>query len=166
MSLVIITVVVSFFLDGILSNFIPISSNFFIPLFSLISFIIIYPYFNHRENDYVKTAALIGFCYDMVYTDTIFLECILFILIAFFIRLLNEWFSNNIVSITFMTILVVALYRSISYGVLSLVGFFTFDFMHLFQGIYSSLLLNIIYAICLYLVTDKLSRKYHVLKVD
>jgi len=88
------------------------------------------------------------------------------LIIAFCVRFLNEWVSNNVFSISLMAIVLIACYRALEYSILSLVGFFTFDSMYLLQGIYSSLLLNVIYAIILYLITDWLSKKYHILKVD
>ena len=164
--LVAITLIVSFCLDGIVSNFIPIHSQLLIPLLTLMSLLIIYPYFNHHEDDYLKVAGVLGLCYDIVFTDTVFLHCVLFLLVALFIRLLNEWFSNNIVSIGFMAVLVIAFDRILEYSILSLVGFFAFDGMYLLQGIYSSILLNVIYAILLYVVTDKISRKFHIRKIE
>lgn len=164
--LVAITLIVSFCLDGIISNFIPLYSQLLIPLLTLMSLLIVYPYFNHHENDYLKVAGVLGLCYDIVFTDTVFLNCVLFLLVALFIRLLNEWFSNNIFSVGLMAMLVITFARILEYSILSLVGFFAFDWMYLFQGIYSSILLNVIYVMLLYVVTDKISRKFHIRKID
>ena len=164
--LVAITLIVSFCFDGIISNFIPLHSQLLIPLLTLMSLLIVYPYFNHHEDDYLKVAGVLGLCYDIVFTDTVFLNCVLFLLVALFIRLLNEWFSNNIFSVGLMAILVITFARILEYSILSLVGFFAFDWMYLFQGIYSSILLNVIYAMLLYVVTDKTSRKFHIRKID
>ena len=139
--LVAITLIVSFCFDGIISNFIPLHSQLLIPLLTLMSLLIVYPYFNHHEDDYLKVAGVLGLCYDIVFTDTVFLNCVLFLLVALFIRLLNEWFSNNIFSVGLMAILVITFARILEYSILSLVGFFAFDWMYLFQGIYSSILL-------------------------
>ncbi len=164
--LVAITLIVSFCFDGIISNFIPLHSQLLIPLLTLMSLLIVYPYFNHHEDDYLKVAGVLGLCYDIVFTDTVFLNCVLFLLVALFIRLLNEWFSNNIFSVGLMAILVITFARILEYSILSLVGFFAFDWMYLFQGIYSSILLNVIYVMLLYVVTDKISRKFHIRKID
>ena len=164
--LVAITLIVSYCLDGIISNFIPLHSQLLMPLLTLMSLLIVYPYFNHHEDDYLKVAGVLGLCYDIVFTDTVFLNCVLFLLVALFIRLLNEWFSNNIFSVGLMAILVITFARILEYSILSLVGFFAFDWMYLFQGIYSSILLNVIYVMLLYVVTDKISRKFHIRKID
>ena len=164
--LVPITLIVPFRPDGTISNFIPLYSQLLIPLLTLMSLLIVYPYFNHDENDYLKVAGVLGVCYDIVFTDTVFLNCVLFLLVALFIRLLNEWFSNNIFSVGLMAMLVITFARILEYSILSLVGFFAFDWMYLFQGIYSSILLNVIYVMLLYVVTDKISRKFHIRKID
>lgn len=159
-------VLISFFLDSIVSMFVPIDTNFFVPLFSIVSLIIIYPYFNHREGDYMKMACVLGLCYDFIYTDTLFLHCMLFFVLAQVIRLLNVWFSNNVISVSFMSIIIIVVYRMLEYGILCLIGFLPFDMEFFLKGIYASLLLNVIYCVIVYLITDWVSRKYRILKID
>lgn len=165
MKLVITSVIVSFFLDSILTTFIPIDS-IFLPLFSLISLIVIYPYFHKEENSYIKFSFLLGLLYDIVYTDTLFLNAFVFLLISFCIKLIHEYISNNIFNVSIMGLLVVTIYRIITYFILAIINYLSYDFNELLVSIYSSLIINVFYGIILYLVTDFISRKYKIDKIE
>lgn len=166
MVIVIATVVISFLLESIISNFVSIDSQLWIPLFSLVSLIIIYPYFKGQEQNYLKTCAVTGLCYDIVFTDTLLMNFIIFTGIGIVIQGINHIFSTNIVNICFMVPVVVALYRLVSYLILCLAGFFHFEWQSLGVSIYSSFLLNIIYAVIVYLITDTIAKRYRIYKVD
>jgi rod shape-determining protein MreD len=165
MKLVFISVIISFLLDSILTSFIPINS-IFLPLFSLISLIIIYPYFHKEENRYLVFSFLLGLLYDICYTDTIFLNAFIFLLISFFIKLINEYISNNVFNISFISMLVITIYRIITYFVLVIINYLKYDFNDLLVSIYSSLIINVFYGIMLYLITDFISKKYKIDKIE
>jgi len=165
MKLVFISVIISFFLDSILTSFIPIDS-ILLPLFSLISLIIIHPYFHKEENSYLIFSFLLGLLYDIVYTDTIFLNAFIFLLLAFIIKLINDYISNNMFNVSIMSLLLVIIYRTITYFVLVIINYLTYDFHDLLVCIYSSLILNVFYAILLYLITDFVSKKYKIDKIE
>lgn len=158
--------VISFILQGILSNFISIDTNIFNLLFPIVALIIIYPYFRKNNSKYFIYAGVYGLLYDLIYTDTFILYAGLFIIIAFIISKLNIIFSNNIINIGFITTIVIATYRTITYFVLVVVNYLEFDMNILFKSIYSSLLLNVIYAIIIYFISDRLSYKYRIEKID
>lgn len=159
-------VILSFFLEGFASNLIGINSPLFTPLFSIVSLLIIYPYFNHEETNFLKCCFFLGLFYDLVYTDTLIVNACLFMIAGLFIRWLNSWWSNHIISIFFMTSFTIIFYRCIMYGILVVIGFLPFDGMSLLNSITSSLLLNILYGEILYLITDHFSKKYRIKKID
>lgn len=158
--------IVSFILQGILSNFINIDTNIFNLLLPIVALIIIYPYFRKNNRKYFIYAGIYGFLYDLIYTDTFILYAGLFVVIGFIISLLNVIFSNNIINIGFITTIVIIIYRVITYSILVTVNYLNFDMGILFESIYSSSLLNIIYAIIIYFISDKLSYKYRIQKID
>ena len=95
-------VIISLFLDGILSNFIPYmlnDSSWLIPMFTLTSIGIVYPFFQKEPRKYYVFVFIIGFLYDLFYTNLLFTNAILFLLSAFLIAFLHrklrvQWFSN------------------------------------------------------------------------
>lgn len=166
MILVFLTVILSFFLESIASNFIAINSQLFIPLFTIVSLIVIYPYFKGNERNYFKVSATVGFCYDIVFTDTPLMNLLLFLLIGYMIYLMNKMINTNIINISLMVLVCVILYRISSYGILCLAGFLPFHWLNLGKSIYSSLLLNMIYGMAIYLITDYFAKRYHIYKID
>ncbi|MDD2434996.1 MAG: rod shape-determining protein MreD [Bacilli bacterium] len=165
MKLVTLTVIISFLLDSIISYLIP-TNSLLLPLCSLISLIIIYPFFHKETNNYLIWSFGLGLLYDIVYTDTIFLNAVLFLMIAYMIKMIYQYLSNNVLNVTIISFIVVVLYRSMVYLLLISVGYLNNDFNTLVTSIYSSLLLNIVYGIILYLITNYLSYKYKIDKVD
>mgnify|MGYP005768263019 FL=1 len=166
MMMVGVVTVLSFLLEGIVSNIVGITSTWLVPLFSIVSLIIIYPYFNHEEGNFLKVCFAVGLFYDLVYTDTLVINACIFTLIGFFIRWLNSWMSNHAISVLFITFLTIFVYRILMYLILIVVGFLPFDLNTLVTSITSSLLLNLIYAEVLYLITDFMSKKYRIRKID
>ena len=166
MVLVYIVLAVSFIFQGVLSNFINIDTSIFNLLLTIIALIIIYPFFCKDLGKYLIYAGIYGLLYDLIYTDTLVLYMGLFIMIAFIISLLNIIFSNNIINIGFISVLVIAIYRIISYTILVMINYLPFDMNLLFHSIYSSLLVNILYAVILYFICDRISDKYHIEKID
>lgn len=166
MMMVSVVTVLSFLLEGIVSNIVGITSTWLVPLFSIVSLIIIYPYFNHEEENFLKVCFAVGLFYDLVYTDTLVVNACIFTFIGFFIRWLNSWMSNHAISVLFITFLTIFVYRILMYLILIVVGFLPFDLNTLVTSITSSLLLNLIYAEVLYLITDFMSKKYRIRKID
>lgn len=166
MIIALITVIISFFLESIVSNFIGIDSKILVPLFTLISLIIIYPYFKSNNSAYLKACILIGLFYDFVYTDTLILNAMAFLTIGYFITKYNYLFSTNIPNLCIMIPLAIIIYRIFVYSILCLSEFISFSWDNLFLSIYSSLVINIIYGILIYLITNYFAKKYQIKKID
>jgi len=156
-----ILTIISFLLDGILSRYININS-IFLPLFTIVSLIIIYPYFNDNNSRYFKYISIIGLLYDIVYCNTIFFNSFIFLILGFFIIMISYSLSNNIYVNILITMICISLYRIINYLFVVLFKNVDFTFIVLFKSIYSSLILNIIYCIILYLSSEYFSNKYKI----
>ena len=69
----ILILLISFMLDSIVSNLVPLHS-LFTPLFSLVSLIVVYPFFYGDKKKFLIYSGIYGFLYDIVYTNTIFVN--------------------------------------------------------------------------------------------
>ncbi len=163
--MVIAVLIISFILDSLISNFIPLNS-IFSPLFTVVALIIIYPYFNNHKEKYLLTCFVTGVFYDLIYTNTIIIHGFLFLVIGFIIMKLNLILSNNYVNVAIMTVIIIIIYRLIAYGLLLITANTSFDFFILIKSIYSSLLLNIIYAILTFIITDKIATKLKIYRAN
>lgn len=155
---------ISFALDGIMSNIFPIYS-IFASLFTIVSLLIMYPYFNSDKTKFIVSAILLGLFYDIVYTNSLFINTFSFLLIAFIIMLIYNYITINKLNIIFINILIILSFQVISYILLCITGYTKFNDETLITGLYSCLISNVIYGYLLYFITLFLSKKYKIRKI-
>ena len=147
--------VISFLLDNLISFFLN-TNLLFNPLLSLVSLIIIFRYYHRKdENKYLITSFVLGLVYDIVCTDTVFLNAGIYLLLSLFIIKFYKIFSYNLLN---SAILLIIIYRSITFLVLSNFNFISFNLYHLLQSISSSLILNLLYLSFFFLKKKKYKR--------
>ena len=150
--------VISFLLDNLISFFLN-TNLLFNPLLSLVSLIIIFRYYHRKdENKYLITSFVLGLVYDIVCTDTIFLNAGIYLLLSLFIIKFYKIFSYNLLNSAILLIIVIIIYRSITFLVLSNFNFISFNLYHLLQSISSSLILNLLYLSFFFLKKKKYKR--------
>ena len=150
--------VISFLLDNLISFFLN-TNLLFNPLLSLVSLIIIFRYYHRKdENKYLITSFVLGLVYDIVCTDTIFLNAGIYLLLSLFIIKFYKIFSYNLLNSAILLIIVIIIYRSITFLVLSNFNFISFHLYHLLQSISSSLILNLLYLSFFFLKKKKYKR--------
>ncbi|MBP3461359.1 MAG: rod shape-determining protein MreD [Bacilli bacterium] len=159
--MIILILIISFYLEGILSNI-----GNILPLFTLISLIIIYPYLYNLKKDYYKICFIIGLLYDVAYTDTLFLNAFIFLIIGFFIIKINIIMTNNIFNVALISLIVVILYRILVFIILIFINYIDIDINSFFVSIINSLFINILYGMLLYKITDLISKKKGIYKMD
>jgi len=161
----VIVLIISFILDNLISNFIPLNSVL-VPLFTIMSLIIIYPYFTNHKNKYLLACFIVGICYDLIYTNTIVIHGFLFLLLGFIITRMNLLLANNFINVVIMGIILIVVYRSLTYGLILITANASFDLFNLFRSIYSSLIMNIFFVSIAYIITDKISYKFKIHKAN
>lgn len=155
-----IVLIISFLFEGFISTLLHPNSLLF-PLFSLMSIIVIYPFFKKDEySKYLVICAFLGLLYDIVYTNTFLLNMGLFLLFGIITKFIFEVFSSNLISTTLTGLLFIFLYRIITYLILIISGYLQFSFFDLLKGIYSSLIINIIYIIIIYGIIKVIENKF------
>ena len=166
MKLAIPTLILSFFLDSFVSNLVPLNTNYFTPLFSLVSIILIYPYFNKNTNHYLVAVGILGLAYDIFYTDTLVLNLTIFLALGLLIKYVYSIFTINIVNSIIWLLVIIILYRTVTYVILFLAGYLSLDLMSLLKSIYSSLILNVTYCLLGYYFLDYFSYIFRIKKWD
>ena len=126
---------ISLLLETIVSNIVGINS-IFIPLFFIMSLILIYP-----KKNYMVYCIICGLIYDICFYNSLFINTISFIFIGLLLPNLNKY------NIYMKSIIVIIFYRFITYFMLVLIGYSRFNALLLFKSIYSSIILNIIFII-------------------
>ena len=154
----VIILIISFLLEGVISNFVSIN-GFMAPLFTLVSLIVIYPLFDD-VSEYYKYVFVTGLVYDLFYTDTIIFHAIIFCFMAFIITRMNLVLSDNYINFLIIMAICILIYRTFTYSLLVLVSSVSFSFIALILSILKSLIINLIYSVILFFVVKKIQKKY------
>ena len=160
-------IIISLILDGILSNFLPvINLSYFTPLLTLTSIFIVYPFYTKDEDKYYITSFIVGIIYDLLYTNLLFFNGIIFVLIAFLVRIiyknLNISFLKNILYI----ILIIIVYESSTALIFMMFKLVPITLSKVVYKITHSLILNIIYGELIYLILKIIPKKYKKIKIN
>lgn len=137
--------ILSFVLDGIISLFLS-KNSVFLTLFSLMSLVITYPFYKKKES-ILYVGIILGLLYDIVYTQTLFLNTIIFLLLSLIILLFYKYIPYNIINLFVLSFLLIVLFRIFSYLSYAIIYGVTFEFKELIVSTYSSLISNFIYIL-------------------
>lgn len=137
--------ILSFLFDGIFSLLFN-NNSMFLTLFSLMCLIVIYPYLK-KSNYIFYIAAIIGIFFDIVYTQTLFLNTIIFFLLSFLIYFYYKYLPYNIVNTLILSLIMIVLYRLITYIFFIIFNDNMFNIHALLKSIYNSIISNFIYII-------------------
>ena len=165
----IVIVVISLFLDGILTNYLPYLVNdlsLFTPLLTLISIFIIYPFHRKEEKKYFIILFILGITYDLLYTNLLFFNAILFVGIGVLTKYIYKTFEINYFKILIYIPIIIIVYESSIALILLLFNIVPITLYRLIYKISHSLLLNIIYGELLYLIIKVLPKKWKKIKIN
>ena len=165
----IIIIVISLIFDGLLTNYLPYLPNnlsLFTPLFTLISISILYPYYRKKEKYFFIMIFIIGIIYDLFYTNLIFFNGILFVIIAYLSSFIYRNYEINYLKLIVYIILVVTTYELLTGLILLVFNLVPVTISKIFYKIIHSLILNIIYGELLYLILNVLPKKYKKISIN
>lgn len=169
MVVAILMVAFSLLLDGILTNFLPYmvqDLSFFTPMLTLVSIIIIYPFFKKHLRNYFIICFVTGIIYDLLYTNLLFLNGILFLTIGILTMLFYRYFEVRYFTLILAIISMICIYECLTVSIILLFQLVPVTFGRLFYKISHSLLLNIIYGEVLYGMIQLLPKKYKRLDIN
>ncbi len=159
----IIIIAISLILDGILSNYLPYLVNdlsLFTPLFTLVSISLLYPYYRKKEKYFFIMIFITGFVYDLFYTNLLFVNGLLFLLIAYISKLIYRNYEMDYLKLIIYIALVVVVYETATVLIILIFNLVPVTLTKLLYKISHSLILNIIYGELIYFILNILPKKY------
>ena len=159
----------SLLVDGLLSNYLPFMVNdlsLFTPLFTLVSISLLYPYYRKREKHFFIMIFITGMVYDLFYTNLVFFNGVLFLLIACFSKKVFHTYEMDYLKLIVYLILVIVIYESVTGLILFTFHIVPITFSIVLYKITHSLILNIIYGELVYLILNKLPKKYKKISIN
>lgn len=157
-----IVLLVSFFLDGLLSIY--QGQTFFHilsirPMFTVVALVLIYPFLIKDKYRYYRLAAFTGVAYDILYTNTLVLNMFMFVFLAFIIIHLYSFFSDTLINSLCINLFIIAVYHVATFVILGLIGYLSFNILTLSSGLFSMILTNTIFFIIVYGIIQSLKDK-------
>ena len=120
MIIILIYIILSFTLDGLISTYLNaniIELSYLTTIFSIISIVIIYDYFENQKK-YLLVIIIMAILFDIVYTNTFLLNVIIFIIIYLIIKQLDYYISNNIFTINIKSLVAIYTYHIMTFIIL------------------------------------------------
>ena len=155
--------VISFFLDGILTNYLPYmvsDLSLFTPLLTVTSLVIIYPLLRKEKKKYLIFSFAAGVIYDLFYTNLLFFNGFIFLVLALLIIKLYEFFGTGYLKILFHVLIIIILYEVLTVFLIIIFSLVPMNIDKLLYKISHSLLLNLIYTEIVYFILKKVPKKY------
>lgn len=165
----IIIVICSILLDGILTNFLPYSPStlsLFTPLLTVVSFILIYPFYRKKVKKYYIISITIGLIYDLLYTNLLFINAILFLIIAYITKIIYKNIEVNYLNIILFVIVIISLYEALNGLIIVVFNLVPITIESLIYKITHSLLLNILTTEIIYIIIKYLPKKYKKININ
>jgi len=160
-----IIMIFSFLFESVFSNIVN-NHSLLTPLFLLTTLSILYPYFKNNKTNFVIVSIIWGLLYDIAFTNSPFINTISFGLSSGLIILVYNYVSYNIFSSNFINIINIIFYRTINYLLLCIIDFINFNEFTLLEGIYNSLLVNVIYGVIIFVIVNLLSKIFNIKRVE
>ena len=164
-----IIIAISLILDGLLTNYLPYMINqlsIFTPLLTVVSIFLIFPLYYKKEKQYFITIFLLGIIYDLFYTNLLFMNSILFLLIAFLTKFLYKNYEVTAIKLIIYIGLIVITYESMTGIILFIFQIVPITWNKVFYKITHSLLINIIYAELLLGIIHIIPKKYKKIRIN
>ena len=165
----IIIMIISLLLDGLLTNYLPYIPNdlsLFTPLLTVVSIFIIYPFYRKKEKKYYITLFILGIVYDLFFTNLLFFNSLLFLLIGLVSRIINKNYEITFIRLIIYIPIIIILYESTTALIIFIYQLVPITIDKVIYKITHSLLLNIIYIEFIYLLLKIIPIKYKKISIN
>ena len=161
--------IISLLLDGILTNFLPYLENdlsLFTPLLSVITIFLIVPFYRKDEKKYLINVFIYGIIYDLFYTNLLFWNAFIFLIIALIAIFIYKNYEINFLKIIIPLIVIITSYELINASIIWIFQLVPITFSKVIYKITHTLLLNIIYGELIYIILKIIPKKYKKISIN
>lgn len=165
----IILMILSLLLDGVLTNYLPYMTNdlsLFTPLLTVVTIFIICPFYYKQTKKYLIHVFCLGFIYDLCYTNLLFWNGLLFVVLALLSKFIYKNLDVNWFKQIFLVVFIIAIYESMNALIIFCFQLVPITFSLLFYKILHSLILNILYVEIIYFLLKLVPKKYKKITIN
>ena len=164
-----IIIIISFILDGLLTNYLPFMINdlsIFTPLLTIVSIFLVFPLFYKKEKQFFITISLLGILYDLFYTNLLFFNSVLFIVIAYLTKYIYKNYEITFLKLIIYITIIIATYECLTGFILFIFQVVPITVNRVWYKIIHSLLLNIIYGEFLLGIMNIIPKKFKKIRIN
>lgn len=154
--------ILSIYFDGLLTNILPYLENdlsLFTPMLTIVSLFLIYPFYRKREKEYFIRIAILGFIYDLLYTNLLFYDALVFLLLGYVVKIIYKNLDIRPFKISLYVIGLIILNELLLSFMILVFQLTPITISEIIYKISHSILLNIIYAEGIYFIMKHLPKK-------
>lgn len=162
-----ISVIISFLLESFASSYIAYTfpnMSLFCTIYSLVSLVIIYPYFS-KKGKYLVIYFCTSIFFDLVFSNIALINIFIFIILYFIIKYLDYILPHNMGNSIIKSLIIVFTYNILSFIILNVTMYDKYSIMVLIRVLYSNIIMTIVYSIITYLFVNTLFNKFSLKKV-
>ena len=159
----IIIIIVSMYFDGLLTNILPYIPNdlsLVTPMLTIVSLILIYPFYKKKERKYFITVFIVGMIYDLLYTNLLFFDSLVFLFFGIIIKFIYNNLYVSHIKLSLYIILLIAFYELIMTVFILIFDLVPITPQELLYKITHSLLLKILYGVIVFGIIRLLPEKF------
>ncbi len=158
----ILIIISSFILDIILSNVLPFMKgdlSIFTSLFVPITIYLIYPFYKNQELKYYIESFIIGIIYDLIFTNLLFFDGVIFLIISLVsVKIYKNFIVDKYKNIMYV-FLIIILYEFLVASIFLIFNLVPICFYDFIYKISHTLLINVVYGFLLYEIIGSGSRQ-------
>ena len=158
----ILIIISSFILDIILSNVLPFMKgdlSIFTSLFVPITIYLIYPFYKNQELKYYIESVIIGIIYDLIFTNLLFFDGVIFLIISLVsVKIYKNFIVDKYKNIMYV-FLIIILYEFLVASIFLIFNLVPICFYDFIYKISHTLLINVVYGFLLYEIIGSGSRQ-------
>lgn len=158
----ILIIISSFILDIILSNVLPFMKgdlSIFTSLFVPITIYLIYPFYKNQELRYYIESFIIGIIYDLIFTNLLFFDGVIFLIISLVsVKIYKNFMVDKYKNIMYV-FLIIILYEFLVASIFLIFNLVPISFYGFIYKILHTLLINVVYGFLLYEIIGSGSRQ-------
>ncbi len=158
----ILIIISSFILDIILSNVLPFMKgdlSIFTSLFVPITIYLIYPFYKNQELRYYIESFIIGIIYDLIFTNLLFFDGVIFLIISLVsVKIYKNFMVDKYKNIMYV-FLIIILYEFLVASIFLIFNLVPISFYDFIYKISHTLLINVVYGFLLYEIIGSGSRQ-------
>ena len=167
MIVTVITLIISFLLQGIVSNYLEYSYfhlSWFFTVYPLINLLVLVPYFDNRKKCIILVL-VVGLFIDILYSNILFLNVFICLIIYVISKLFHFFFPYNLFTINISNLFSILLYHILTFIILWIFQYNSYNIFACLKILSHSIIMTLIYSSIIYLIIKYIFERFELREI-